>query len=191
MGFDVVPRDAVAGAVHGSEEELRHGVSLLGGQAVPPGGFRGVLWDAFAAVVHGSEDALRLGVSLLGGQAEPPGGFRGVPRDAFAAAVHGSEDALRAGVSLLGGQAVPPDGFRGVLKGCRRRAWGLIRLGAAGWAGCSMHQQGGGNKGYMEPVNHAAIGIFWLRRAVLSRSSPDFPVKTKWHNLHLVNSDSR
>ena len=66
MGFDVVPRHALTGAVHESEVVLRDGVSLLGGQAVPPDGFRVVLRDALTGVVHDSEVDLRAGVSLLG-----------------------------------------------------------------------------------------------------------------------------
>ena len=40
----------------------------------------------------------------------------------------------------------------------RRRAWGLIQLSVGGWAGCSMHQQGGGNKANRnrKSVSHAA-----------------------------------
>ena len=43
MGFDVVLRHAPTGAVHDSEVVLGAGVSLLGGQAVPPDGMTDVV----------------------------------------------------------------------------------------------------------------------------------------------------
>ena len=100
---------------------LRHGQALLGGQAVPPDGFRVIPRHAFAGAVRKAEVVLRAGVSLLG----VPGGlcsYLPCPE-------------IRICLRVLGGQAEPPDGFRGVLRHAQTGAVlhpeGVLRLGGA------------------------------------------------------------
>ena len=73
MSFDVVLWDAFAVGVHDSEVVLGAGVTLLGGQAVPPDGFRVVLRHARTGAVPDPEVELRVSVALRRGFA-PPGG---------------------------------------------------------------------------------------------------------------------
>ena len=90
--------------------------ALLGGQAVPPDGFRLVLRRTPTGGVHDPEGELGGGVALLGGQAEPPDGFRLVLRHALTGGVPDPEGELGGGVTLLSGQAEPPGGFRVILR---------------------------------------------------------------------------
>ena len=54
-------------AVHDPEVELRDGVTLFGGQAIPAHCLSLVFEDAFAIGVHDPEVVLRPGVTLFGG----------------------------------------------------------------------------------------------------------------------------
>ena len=64
---------------------------LLGGQAVPPDGFRIVLRHAPTGAVREPDGELGDDITLLGGQAVPPDGFRIVLRHALTGAVHDPE----------------------------------------------------------------------------------------------------
>ena len=70
--------------MHQSEIVLSTGVSLLGCDANPLGGFGVVLRNAVAVVVHHSEHSLSLGVPLFSGEAIPLGGFDGILGNVFA-----------------------------------------------------------------------------------------------------------
>ena len=87
------------------------GITLLGGEAVPPDSFGVVFGDTFSRLVHDSEIRLSAGITLLGGEAVPPDSFGVVFGDTFSRLVHDSEIRLSAGITLLGGEAVPPDSF--------------------------------------------------------------------------------
>ena len=127
--------------------------TLLGGEAVPPDGFRGVLRHASTVGVHEPEVVLGAGVTLLGGEAVPPDGFRGVLRHASTVGVHEPEVGLGAGVTLLGGEA------------CR-----FVILGT-GWR--DREQDNGGRAGqYQAHHSNGRIILWraeaWLRVAVYS-----------------------
>jgi hypothetical protein len=68
-------QEVVRCVVAEAEVGLRVGMALLGGLALPVGGFGVVLRQALARVVHRAQEVLRLGVALLGGEPEAGCGF--------------------------------------------------------------------------------------------------------------------
>src|SRR5271165_6975679 len=123
--------NALAVSIHLTEFELRVGVPLLGGLAVPDQGLRVVLRHALAVSIHPAEAGLRVGVPLLGGLAAPEerlrvpllGGLT-IPRDGLrvvlwnapAGGVHRAEIGLCGDIPLLGDLAVPEERLRVVLR---------------------------------------------------------------------------
>ena len=94
---------------------MGHGVSLLGGQAVPLHGLLVVLGNTLAVVVLDPEAELGVGLPLLGRQAVPFRGLLVVLGNTLSVEVPAPEEELGVGVSLLGRQAVPPHGLLVVL----------------------------------------------------------------------------
>ena len=121
------------------------GVTLLGGQAEPPSGFRGVLRHAPTGGVHEPEGELGGGVTLLGGQAVPPAGFRVVPRYALTVVVHDPEVVLGVGVTLF--SRVP----------CR-----FVILGT-GWRD---REQDNGDRAGQYQAHHSTGGSYRAREAM-------------------------
>ena len=76
-GFGVVLRHALALSVHDAKIELRDGVALLCGFAIPLDRFGVVPQPALAALVHDAEVELRLSVPLLGQRVPQPKSLSG------------------------------------------------------------------------------------------------------------------
>ena len=83
--------------------QLRVGISLLGGFAIPFRGQSVVLFDAFSGIVAKGEHILRQSKSLLGGLSIPFRGFSQIFFDAFAFCITEGEIELRFFVALFRG----------------------------------------------------------------------------------------
>jgi len=101
-GLHVVLRHAAPDQGHVRQVALRRRLALVGGLAVPLGGFLEVARDALALLVEEAEVGLRARVALLPGLAEPARGDGRVGRDAIPAQVHVRQRQLGIAIALLG-----------------------------------------------------------------------------------------
>ena len=109
--FDEVLRNAVPMGVADAQIELRGGVPLICGLAVPPRGEAVARVDAASLPVAHAQVELGRGVTALGGLAVPGGGFTVVAGNAVAGRVPHAHLELRGGVPVVGR---PPEPRRGL-----------------------------------------------------------------------------
>jgi hypothetical protein len=114
--------------VHHTENALREGVSLLGGETKPFERFMVVLGDALPRIIGDAEGILSICVSSVSGQPKPLHRFLVVQGNAARLLVHDTESELRSRVAffskgtnkLQGGRVVPAlVGSAGILKRTR------------------------------------------------------------------------
>src|SRR5438128_11251666 len=107
MAFDVILRHRSAAVVQDAEIELRSGVPLIGGLAIPLRRLGRVLLHAAPFVVHDPQTKLSACAVLIGGRAEPPPRLRIVLRRALTALGPATEAVLRGGEASDCGLAEP------------------------------------------------------------------------------------